>query len=226
MKNNKAHFASCLFKVPIFNHLNSEEQEGIIKLVNVVKLTKGQTLYNMGEEGSSLYVVHHGKIKITKYNEEGSEQVIRILNPGEFLGEQSLFLNEKTDNFAIALEDSHICVLNGIELKKHIFENPEIGLRIINELSSRLSDAENKFESYNLDSVDKRIASSIIKLSEDRETFDLPFSKADWASMLGMTSETLSRKLSQFRKNGIIDLKGQRTLKVLDLEKLKTKINN
>lgn len=220
MIKDKNRFVSCLFKVPIFSHLTEEEQKGIVKLVTVKKLKKGDTLYNAGDEGSFLYVVHEGKVKISRYTEEGNEQVLRVLSTGDFAGEQALFTKTLAKDFAVTLDDSMICVLDGSELKKHMIEKPEISVRIISELSTRLSESETKLESYNLNSVGKRVAQSIIKNSEGNTTFKLPISKLDWASILGMSSETLSRKLSQFKKVGLIDLKGQRQIIILDKQKL------
>lgn len=220
MSINKSKFTSCLFKVPIFSHLTEEEQAGIVQLVRVKKLKKGDTLYNAGDEGSFLYVVHEGKVKISRYTEEGNEQVLRVLSTGDFAGDRALFTNNVADDFAITLEESMVCVLDGSELKKHMIEKPEISVRIISELSKRLSDYETKLESYNLDSVGKRVAQSIIIHSEGNDIFELPISKQDWASILGMSSETLSRKLSQFKKDGVIDLNGQRGIIIRDKDKL------
>ena len=220
MSINKSKFTSCLFKVPIFSHLTEEEQAGIVQLVRVKKLKKGDTLYNAGDEGSFLYVVHEGKVKISRYTEEGNEQVLRVLSTGDFAGDRALFTNNVADDFAITLEDSMVCVLDGSELKKHMIEKPEISVRIISELSKRLSDYETKLESYNLDSVGKRVAQSIIIYSEGNDIFELPISKQDWASILGMSSETLSRKLSQFKKDGLIDLNGQRGIIIRNKDKL------
>ncbi len=220
MNIKKKHFTTCLFKVPIFSHLTEEEQAGIVELVRVKKLKKGETLYNAGDEGSFLYVVHEGKVKISRYTDEGNEQVLRVLTTGDFAGDQALFTNNLSNDFAITLEDSMICMLDGREFKEHMIKKPEIAVRIISELSKRLSDSESKLESYNLDSVGKRVAQSIIKHSKGSNAFELPIPKLDWASILGMSNETLSRKLSEFKKAGLIDLKGQRGIIILEKEKL------
>ena len=218
---DKKKYTSCLFRVPIFSHLNEEEQAGIIDLVKVKKLKKGETLYTPGDEGSSLYVVHQGKLKISRYTEEGNEQVLRVLTTGDFVGDHALFTDSLAEDFAITLEDTMICVLDGEAFKKHMAKKPEIAFTMISELSKRLSDSEDKLESYNLSSVGKRVAQSILKLSQGKTEFDLPVSKLNWSSILGMSNETLSRKLSQLKKEGLIDLKGQRHIIILDVDKLK-----
>jgi CRP/FNR family transcriptional regulator len=113
-----------------------------------------------------------------------------------------------------------VCVVDGHKLRAHMTDKPEISIQIINELTNRLSDTENKLEQHNLTSVEKRMAVSIIELSNGKSSFILPISKLDWASMLGTTSETLSRRLRDLKDKGIIELKGQRGIEIINLNKL------
>ena len=217
---DKSHYANCLFKVPIFRHLNEEEKAGITELISVKTFKKGDAIYNAGEKSSFLYVVHQGSVKVSRYNEDGMEQVVRVLNSGDFAGERALFTNRLADDYAISLEDSMVCVLDGHKLRAHMTDKPEISIQIINELANRLSDTENKLEQQNLTSVEKRMAVSIIELSNGKSSFTLPISKLDWASMLGTTSETLSRRLRDLKDKGIIELKGQRGIEIINFNKL------
>lgn len=217
---NKSQYSSCLVKVPIFSHLSMEEQLSIVDLISVKKVNKSQIVYNAGMPNPFLYVLHKGKIKISRYNENGDEQVVRVLQPGDFIGEQALFSKKDSEDFAIALQDSTLCVLSGSELKKHMAKHPEISMQIISELSKRLLQAEEKMEQFNLLSVEKRLAKSILDLSNNQNSFTLPISKLNWASLLGMSSETLSRKLREFKDNGIIELQGQRGIIILKQSQL------
>lgn len=222
-KQNNEQYASCLTKVPIFSHLSKEAQAGIVDLINVKKFKKEEVVYNAGQSNAYLYVLHSGKIKISRYTEEGEEQVIRVLLPGDFIGQHALFDDKFSEDFAISLEDSVLCVLNGDRLKEYMARYPNISFQIINELNKRLLSTESKLEQFNLSSVEKRVASSILHLSKGANSFKLPFSKQNWASMLGMSQETLSRKLRQFKKDNAIELSGQRGIKILHkkyLEKL------
>lgn len=221
MNQNKHQFASCLFKVPIFSHLSEEEQEGVIDLIRVKKIKKDEVVYHAGEHNPFLYVVHQGKIKISIYDENGKEQVVRVLMPGNFAGEHALFDKKLSSDLAIAIEDSVLCVLNGEELKKYIIQHPTVSFQMLHELSKRLSDAENKIEQISLQSVEKRVANSLLELSKGKKQFVLPFSKTNWASMLGMNQETLSRKLRDLKQNNVIKLTGQRNIEVLKPDYLK-----
>lgn len=213
-------FESCLLKVPIFNHLSEEDQTNIMNLTNAKKLTKGETLYNMGDNKENLYVLHRGSVKVSKYNEDGMEQVLRVLKPGDFIGEEALFNNRLSDESIIALEDSHICVLKGNDFREYIYKKPEIAMEVINELSNRLKEAETKLEQVNLETVEQRVVKALIKYSNGKKVFLLPSSKKDLASMLGMSSETLSRKLRELKEERIIDLRGHREIIIIDFQKL------
>jgi CRP/FNR family transcriptional regulator len=93
---------------------------------------------------------------------------------------------------------------------------PSIALKVMEELSSRLEKAETLIETINLHSAEQRLAQSILALAGDSTEFELPVTKGDYASQLGMTQETLSRKLSMFQDQGFIELRGQRGIVLRD----------
>lgn len=214
--NSNQNIASCLLNVPIFSKLHNNYHEGILNLSKVKKVYKGGMVYMAGQKNASLYVIHKGLVKISRYNENGGEQVVRVLSPGDFVGEHALFDNKLSDDFAIALEDSVLCVIKGDDLKEYMLKHPTISIEMITELNKRLLDSENKLKQFNLSSVESRVSQSILKLSKGKEFLTLPFSKENWSSMLGMSQETLSRKLKEFKDKNVISLKGQREIIILD----------
>jgi CRP/FNR family transcriptional regulator len=68
--------------------------------------------------------------------------------------------------------------------------------------------------------VTKRVAGALLELSEGKKEILLPMPKGDLASQLGMTQETLSRKLSALEEEGLIKLKGHRRIIIRDKSKL------
>jgi CRP/FNR family transcriptional regulator len=84
------------------------------------------------------------------------------------------------------------------------------------ELSERLEKAEKLIEKINLHGVEKRLAETLINMANEQDEVILKMSKKDLASHLGMSQETLSRKLSNFQDLGLIKQIGQRQIKILD----------
>lgn len=215
----ESHIA-CIEKVPIFSSLSSNEKMELVEIASSRRYDKGETIYSAGDEGGTLFVLHTGKVKLFRLNSSGKEQVLRLIGPGEFMGELSLFSSLHLTNNAVALEPTVMCTLQGKRLKELMAKYPSIAFKVLDELSRRLEQAENRIENISLSSVTKRIASALLDLSNDKHEILLPMTKGDLASQLGMTQETLSRKLAVFQEEGLIQLKGHRKIIIKDKEKL------
>ncbi len=207
---------SCVERVPIFSNLDREEMKEITSIINHKKFKKNELIYMAGEKGGSLYVINEGKVKITRISSSGKEQVIRILGAGEFMGELSIFKSSALMDNAEALTDTMLCVINERDFKKILKKYPLISFKIMEELSQRLERAEALIENINLNSVEKRLADILLQLVDKNGEINLNMSKRDLASQIGMSSETLSRKLSAFQELGIIKLVGQRKVIILN----------
>lgn len=195
---------NCISLVPIFNFLSNEEMAEIQKIVKKKTYVKGEMIFLAGEENNNLYVVHQGLVKITKYSNDGKEQVLRILRPGDFLGEHNLFSNKSLDINAQAVHNSKLCVIEGSNLKELILKYPEIAFKILEEISYRLAKAEELLKNIAIESAEKRVIDLLISLCDENNVVTLDMKKKDIASMLGMSAETLSRTLSNLEKNNII----------------------
>jgi len=207
--------------VPIFTGLSHEEKMEIVEIASSRSFEKGETIYRAGDEGGTLFVLYTGKAKLFRLNASGKEQVLRLIEPGEFIGELSLFSSLPLTDNAQALEATTMCVLHGQRLKELMAKYPSIAFKVMDELSRRLEKAENRIEDISLSSVTKRVAGALLELSEGKQEFLLPMTKGDLASQLGMTQETLSRKLTALQEEGLILLKGHRKIILKDKSQLK-----
>lgn len=212
--------ANCIEIVPIFSQVTTHEMLEIATITTDRTFQKGEMIYTAGDKGEKLYVIHKGRVKITRLSASGKEQVIRVLGPGDFMGELSLFSPLPMTDNAEALESSTMCIIEGGRLKDLMARTPSIALKVMQELSKRLETAENLIEEINLSSVEQRLAQALLRLSEGKREIVLTMTKGDLASQIGMSQETLSRKLSAFQDQGLIELKGQRTIRILDRDGL------
>jgi len=218
MKNDSE--KTCIDRVPIFSNLTPEEKNEIALITIDREFKKGETIYLAGEKGERLYVIHRGKVKITRISEAGKEQIIRILDPGDFMGELSLFIHSPLNSNAEALESTTVCIIDGNRLNHIINKSPSIAVKIIEELSNRLQNAENLIESLGLHDVEHRVADTLLRISEGNDEINLSITKKDLASHMAISQETLSRKLSLFQDIGLIKQIGHRKIVILDRESL------
>lgn len=211
---------TCVEMVPIFSNLNHEEIMEIAKVTSQREFKKGEIIFLSGEMWEKLYVIHRGKVKISRISDSGKEQIIRILGPGDFMGELSLFARTPSNNNAEALENTTVCEIEGKKIKDLMIKSPTIAVKILEELSQRLEQAENLVESIGLYDVERRIAAGLLNMASEGDVIMLSMSKKDFAAHMGMSQETLSRKLSAFQDMGWIKLQGQRKIVILDRESL------
>ncbi|WP_153733112.1 Crp/Fnr family transcriptional regulator [Sporosarcina obsidiansis] len=218
----KDHHRSCVSFVPLFNHLDEQQMDQIVELAHSVSHPRGKTIYHSGDHSEGLYILHKGRIKVYRLSENGKEQLVRILEPGSFTGELSLFDAKPHDAYAETLEAVELCIIHREEMQQLLQDHPEISLRMLMELSARLADTEQRAARIAMESAETRLSLYLADLSEEQQQLkvQLPMSRKDLASHLGTTPETISRKLSVLEEQGWIRQTGSMTIEILDLDSL------
>ncbi|MFS0576233.1 Crp/Fnr family transcriptional regulator [Sporosarcina sp. 179-K 3D1 HS] len=219
---NKEMQKMCISIVPIFNHLDDAEMAEIVKETHSVAHRRGNTIYRAGERSDGLYIVHKGRVKIYRLAENGKEQLVRILEPGDFTGELSLFTESVHDSYAEAMEPVELCVMGRENFQAFLVKYPAISLKVLAEFSSRLAKSEKQATTIALEPVETRVALYLADLVEQQKsmTLALPMARKDIASHLGTSPETISRKLADFEDAGWIRQTGQREIEIIDLDAL------
>lgn len=213
--NHKKGHANCIECVPIFANLSQQEMLEIANITTAQTFEKGDMVYMAGDKGSTLYVLHTGRVKISRLSISGKEQVIRVIGPGDFMGELSLFGSVPLTDNAEVLETSTMCVIDGAKLKELMAKYTSIAFKVMDDLSKRLEKAENLIEAISLNSVEQRLAQALLTLADGKNEVILNMTKGDFASQMGMSQETLSRKLTVFQAEGLIELKGHKKIILL-----------
>lgn len=134
----------CASIVPIFKMLHLTELQKINTLIKKKSYEKGKILFTKGDLAKHLYIVRFGRVKVYEMSEDGRQQIVRLLEPGDFFGELALFMDEQHYFLnAETLDEAGICLLSRDDLKMLMHQNPEISTRIMQALTERLAYAEN-----------------------------------------------------------------------------------
>lgn len=214
----------CASKVPIFENLNNEELLEIVKTIDHKEYDKGDIVFAEGNAANTLYFINEGKIKLYKYTKDGKEQILHVLSEGDFFGELDLIKASKYGFNSKAIVNSKICTLTKDEMKDIIMRKPEIGIKVLETVGERLS----KVENLATNDVDSRMAYLLIDLIEKygepiekNISIKLPLSREDMANYIGVTRETVSRKLKKLEDEKLIKIVGTKNIIILDEEGLK-----
>lgn len=205
---------TCLSRVPVFSQLGASQTTELSRIIRPAHYQKGETVQLAGDIHGRLLVLNRGRAKVSRTSPDGREQVLRILNPGDFTGELAVFTGEPAGSDIIALEPSSFCTIDGDSLTQLIATHPRLALTFVGELSRRLEATEKQVESTSLQSAEQRIAATLIDMSAGQSEFNLPVSKKDLAAQVGVSPETLSRKLRHWEQRGLVSLRGQRGIAI------------
>ncbi len=186
---------------------------------------KGQVIYYDGDRAGSIWFVIEGRIKATKMAEDGRELLTGLFEADDFIGINTLFSDGIYLDTATAAEDCQLCNFPREQFEAFIRLYPDVAEKFIKILSNQIRQQEEQLMQMAYQSVRKRISESIVRLCRQSGSSDVvTVSRIDLAAMSGTAPETVSRTLSDFKEEGLIEKKGS-TIKVLDLKRLE-KVKN
>jgi CRP-like cAMP-binding protein/CheY-like chemotaxis protein len=203
------------------------KNKGLTELKRVIEerksrqFKKNQVIYYEGDKGNGLYLVIKGRIKTTKMAEDGRELMTGIYTAEEYIGIHSFLANEPYSETATALEDSLLCLIPKDQLDELLNLYPDVAREFIRLLANNIREKEEQLLQLAYHSVRKRMAEAMLRLQKQYtdETESFKISREDLAAMAGMATETVSRTLSDFKDEGLIDKKGS-VITILDITRL------
>ncbi len=228
---DSCHSKLCARKVPIFSTLEANELNALMDLIVHKTYLKGEQVITEGHPLDTLIIINGGLVKAYKYSQEGKEQILYIFSVGDFFGEKNLLKDLVSTYNVEALEDTMICSIHKNEFKKLLLAYPSIGIKVIEALSERIDGLESAIENMGTRSIESRVNIFLLEFAKKQGTtipkgiqFDLPLSREGIANYIGVTRETVSRKLSLLQEEGIIELIGHKRVILLDKEKLEANL--
>jgi CRP/FNR family transcriptional regulator, cyclic AMP receptor protein len=123
--------ARLLAEVELFEHLNDADRATLAAVVDVRRLDAGETLFNAGAPGESLFVVRSGEIELFIKDTAGQRIPLAIVGMGEVFGELALLDRSPRTATAIAMQSSELIELDREDLLLLFRTSPEAALRLL-----------------------------------------------------------------------------------------------
>lgn len=180
---------------------------------------KKDILFREGEHPRWLYFVETGKVKLYKTSDDGREFIVKIAYPGDFLGFLALFNEDAYPESAAALEDCSIKLIPKSDFAALVFGNRDVNARFIKMLANHVAEREQQLIELAYNSVRKRVATAIINL-HDQGAKEIHLLREDLAALAGTAKETVIRTLTDFRTEGLIEIK-EGSISLLKPERLR-----
>ena len=207
--------------------LDEEQRAELTRLGAHRTLKRGDTLFRAGDESDSCATLISGALKIAQVDAGGTEHILALVHPAGFVGE--LFA-PVAHHDVVALSDSQLCVFPRRQYEEVVTRFPALGRALLRRSSEDLFESRALMALMTGRTAGQRVAGFLLAMANaasdspchPAQTFDLPVTRGEIASMLGLTIETVSRQLTRLEKDKVIARNGARGIELLDAARLGT----
>lgn len=223
--NQQRVFSASLDKLGLF-FKGTKGQDEMKKLIAGRKtrhIKKKQIIYYEGDTANGIYLVVSGNVKTIKIASDGRELLTGMYGAEEYFGVAAFLAGEDYTETAEAIADTALCLLPREPLEELINKYPDVSSGFIKLLANNVLNKEEQLLQLAYHSVRKRMADALIRVFKQKGqdlTGSINVSRDNLATMAGMATETVSRILSDFKDEGLIEKKASQ-ITVLDPGKLK-----
>lgn len=217
MAINRRPDRSVLASVALFQGLGLEEQDDVLERAHIRRVPKGDAVFTQGADANAFFVLLAGHLKAVRSTPSGQQAVIHVVNPKEFFGCVALMGQPIYPATAVAVVDSIVLSWDVATLKQLMAKHPTIATNALTGVGDRLRDAQVQFVELSTERVERRIAHALLRLArhsgkkvEGGVEIDFPVTRQEIAEMIGTTLHTVSRTLSAWEGEGILESERQR----------------
>ncbi len=210
-----------LRQIPMFATLSPEDLASVAAVTRERRYTRGDLIVLAGQDGGALYFVRRGLVKVFKTSDEGKEQTLRLMGPGQTFNDVPALDGGPNPASAAAIEPSVIYVIRRSELRRLIMTRPEVAEAVVQTLASALRHLVLLVEDLSLRHVTARVAKILLdqeaSAQEGQHVYRL--TQQEMAALAGTAREVVGRALKELEEAGAIEMRQGRAV-VLNRERL------
>ena len=210
---------TCIGSLWIFQDLAQEDIEALAQKALRKKMERGQTVFLQGDSADEVFLIKGGRIKLTKVLEDGTELMLDIRKPGDFVGENMFSEENQYPVSAVCLEDTLTCGFTRTQFEELVLQHPSVGLQVIKTLSERISWLTNRVGSLAVSNIEDRlyrVLSNVAKEHGEQSpqgvVIQFPLTHEDLSFLTGAHRVTITRAMKALKKEGKIILEDRRLI--------------
>ncbi len=213
----------CMDKCDAFQALSNQELEKLHDNRYETFYRPGEVITKQGAPISHLVSLAEGLAKVVLETPGEPDIILSINKPVYLLTGPGLFVDNRYHESVIALTECRTCYLDIQYLYRFFENNKEFARRFNRTIGERSIALHNRIRSMNQKNMAGRISEALLILHRevyDCNPFDLVLSRQELAEFTGMTKESVSRILKEFKEEGLIEV-DDRKVEILDVDKLR-----
>lgn len=175
--------------------------------------------FHQGDPASTFYILVKGRVRLTEVTPEGQQLLVRFVGPGEAIGIIAAMEQSVYPLAAQALEDCVALAWDSVTLERLMERFPRIAINGLRLVAQRWHELEERYRELATERVERRIAQTLLRLAhqvgrrvERGVLIDLPLTRQDLAEMTGTTLYTVSRIISRWEDEQLVETGRERLL--------------
>ncbi|MDO5715726.1 MAG: Crp/Fnr family transcriptional regulator [Tissierellia bacterium] len=210
----------CTNKIDLFKKLPLDIQKEIVIEAEHFQVQRDETIINEGDLADHILVIREGKLKCNHYDFDGKEYILDILITGDTVGEELFMEKSHFDYNVISITSSKLCRISKEQLLSLLRKNSDWALSFIDLLSEKLNNANERIRMLMEANGLRRVVAFLAERDERLGGKAISLSVDEIAASTNLRRETVSRKINELQKRGLIERLGQKQIKVTDRAKL------
>jgi CRP-like cAMP-binding protein len=210
----------------LFSGFGAEAIDDMLASATSRRYPVDDTIFEQGSAATHFFVLLHGRLRVTQVTADGQQIVVRMVNPGDIFGIAKALGRTDYPGTSIAVKDSIVLVWPMSEWDRLMADHPTLAVNAMKTMAGRLQEAQARMRELATEAVERRVAHTVLRLANQagkRETsgvrIDFPLSKQDIAEMTGTTLHTVSRIVTAWEADGLVE-GGRQKLLVRDPHEL------
>lgn len=171
--------------------------------IRAFRYASGSTLYNTGDPGNWVFTVREGLIKLVLHLPDGTQRIVRLLRKEAVTGLETLF-DPVYGHTAIILQPTLICRIPVELIRRLDATKPHLHRQIMKFWHKALQDADEWLLKLSTGHARARVARMVLFLLPTSESECDLFNREDVGAILGLSTETSSRTIAEFKREGLI----------------------
>jgi CRP/FNR family transcriptional regulator, cyclic AMP receptor protein len=207
--------AAVLRRVPLFMGLSEDQVYLLVQICSVRRAEKDQVIFLHGSDGTEAFVILSGSVRIESVASSGQMTTLAVRKPGDVLGEMAILDHQPRSATGVANEATRLLVIRADDFGGLVRRNPEIGIKLIRYLCSRLRELSKNLTEQRLESLETRVLRYIQSRTNAQNIVQFAVPQRKIAQELGCTREALNRNLKRLEAESVIQQIGRNTYKLI-----------
>lgn len=203
---------SLVAGMPLFSGVAATDLDALLTDARSARYPKNSAVFTQGEEAQSFFLLLHGHVRAAKTTPAGQQIIVRYVTPGETFGVAVAIGLSHYPATATAVDDSVALAWPSATWPRLVEKYPTLGANTLQTVGARLQESHNRVIEMSTEQVERRVARALLRLAQQAGRkveagieIDFPISRQDIAEMTGTTLHTVSRILSAWESDGLVE---------------------